>query len=58
MSGIRITVTDINTGDSETVEIENDYVVICQGDRHVAHTRFVPTTGTHIITIKKRTVTP
>lgn len=31
MPGTRVTCTDIDTGDTETRVIENDYVVICDG---------------------------
>ena len=54
MSGTRVTCTDVETGDSETVEIKNDYVVICDGDRYVHTTQVYPGPGTAIITIKRR----
>ena len=32
MPGTRVTCTDIDTGDTETRVIENDYAVICDGE--------------------------
>lgn len=52
MSGTRVTATDVETGESESVVIENNYIVITDGDREVTHTNLFAN-GTAIITIKK-----
>ena len=52
MSGINVTATDVDTGESDSVVIENDYVLICDGTCTMsvqAHAN-----GTHVITIKGR----
>lgn len=51
---IRVTVEDLETGDSESQEIENDYIIVCAGSCHVAHIQSYPTKGTQILTIKGR----
>jgi hypothetical protein len=53
MSGwVRITVTDLETGEEEAVEIRDDYLLVCVGDCYVSHTN-VHANGTHILTIKE-----
>jgi hypothetical protein len=49
--GIQITVRDLETGESETREISDDYMVICAGNRYLAHTD-AHMNGTHVLTIK------
>lgn len=57
--GIRVTVKDLETGATETVDIPmNDYWLLCTGTCHVAHTNVFPTKGTHVLTIKGRDPTP
>lgn len=55
MSGQRgtlITCVDIDTGESETVEIgPNQYLIVCGGDRYVANEQ-IHANGTAIATIK------
>ena len=54
MSGpIKVTVSDPDTGEvlGEQV-IDNDYVVICAGNRYVASTN-THANGTHVLTIKR-----
>lgn len=51
---IRVTVTDTETGYTETTEIENDYVLVCAGDVYQSWVRRYPRTGTTIITIKTK----
>lgn len=51
---IRVTVEDLATGESETQEIYNDYVIVCAGTCHVAHVNDYPTKGTQVLTIKGR----
>lgn len=40
MPGTRVTSTDPDTGDTETVVIENDYVVVCDGNKSLNIGRF------------------
>jgi hypothetical protein len=51
--GIRVTVEDLETGESEVQEIEDDYVIVtggsCYVDGLVAYSN-----GTHVLTIKGR----
>lgn len=54
MTGTRVTCTDLDAGDTETVVIENDYVVICDGDKYVDGITSYPSAGTTVITIKTR----
>ena len=51
---IKITVTDTETGDSETQTIENDYCVVVAGTCHIAGVQEYPTKGTTVLTIKGR----
>lgn len=45
----RVTATDTETGESETVEIENNYVLIREGTCRLTHTQI--TYGTHVLTV-------
>ena len=54
MTGTRVTSTDPDTGDTETVVIENDYVVVCDGNKYVAGATTYPSAGTTVVTIKTR----
>ena len=54
MSGTEVTCRDVDTGESETQRIENDYLVVCDGNRYIDGVQAYPGTGTHIITIKVR----
>ena len=54
MPGTRVTCEDVDTGESESVVIENNHVVIVDGNRHVGSIRHYPTTGTTVITIKTK----
>ena len=56
-TGTRVTVTDIDSGDSESTVIKDNYVVICDGDRYVSNVQVHPTTGTAVITIRRREAT-
>ena len=51
---IRVTVTDVQTGDTETAEIWNDVLVITAGSCYVDGIADYPTTGTQVYTIKGR----
>lgn len=50
--GIRVTVTDLETGESETQEIWNDYVIVAAGACEVTNIQTYPTVGTHVLTVK------
>lgn len=56
--GTRVTATDMTTGESSTVEIFNDYVVIADGDRYIDGIQVWPKTGTAVITVKRGKPTP
>lgn len=51
---IRVTVLDTESGETNTEEIENDYVLVTAGTCHLAHTNIYPTKGTVVLTIKGR----
>lgn len=53
MSGTRITCTDVDTGDTDTTVIKDDYCVIVDGNRYVDHLA-VHGNGTVVVTIKRR----
>lgn len=50
---IKVTVTDPDTDDvlGERL-LDNDYLVVCAGNRYVAHTT-AHANGTHVLTIKR-----
>lgn len=50
---IKVTVTDPATGEvlGEHL-VDNDYLVICAGNRYLAHTN-AHANGTHVLTIKR-----
>ena len=54
MPGTRVTCTDIDTGDTKTRVIENDYVVICDGDKYIYGLAVNTQPGTVVVTIKTR----
>ena len=48
----KVTAVDIDSGETESVEIgPKSYVVICGGDRYIAHKQ-TDANGTTIVTIK------
>lgn len=51
--GIRVTATDLETGDSESVVINNNYVLICAGDRYQSGVQR-HANGTTVLTVKVR----
>jgi hypothetical protein len=55
---IRVTVEDIETGESESAVIEDDYIIVCAGSCYVAHASDYPTKGTQVLTIKGRGLPP
>ena len=52
--GIRVVVTDLETGDKESAEIMDDFIVITDGRRYVSGFQTWPKTGTTVVTIKTR----
>lgn len=52
---IRVTVTDTESGDTETREIDNDVLVVTSGTCHIASVQDYPIKGTQVYTIKGRT---
>lgn len=51
MKGIRVTVKDLATGEEESKEIVDDYILITAGNRYLAHTNAFGN-GTHVLTVK------
>ena len=54
MSGTQVTCTDVETGESETQVIENNYVLVCDGDTYLDGIQAYPKSGTVVLTIKRR----
>lgn len=53
--GIQVTVTDLDTGESESKVIWDDYVLICAGSCYRHAVQSIGVTGeTHILTVKGR----
>ena len=50
---VKVTVTDPLTGESETAELVDDYVITCAGSCYVHHVQAYAN-GTHVITVKGR----
>lgn len=53
MSGIRVTVEDLETGETETIDVDNDYVILAAGTCNVEHVQAY-SNGTHVLTVKGR----
>jgi len=53
MSKIRVTVRDLADDNETHTEIEDDYVIVCAGECHVAHIN-AHANGTHVLTVKGR----
>jgi hypothetical protein len=51
---IRVTVEDLLTGEKETAEIIDNYVIICAGRRYQSSIQHYPSSGTDVVTIKTR----
>jgi hypothetical protein len=46
--GIRVEVTDLATGEKTTTDVPpHEYMILCTGRCHVAHTQAYPGKGTH-----------
>jgi hypothetical protein len=53
---LRVTVTDVDTGEADEREVvDGDYVVICAQPCWLDGVQAYPTKGTHVLTIKGRT---
>jgi hypothetical protein len=50
---IQVTATDLDTSESDTVIITDDYVLTCAGSCYVHHVQAYAN-GTHVITVKGR----
>lgn len=50
---IRVTVRDLETGEEESAEIMDDYILITAGSCYQSHVT-AHANGTHVITIKGR----
>jgi hypothetical protein len=48
----RVTATDVDTGESQTVEITDNYVLIREGRCRLVHTE-VREDGTHVLTVRR-----
>lgn len=53
-TGVRVTATDLATGETGTRVIHNDVAVIAAGTCWIAHVNDFPKTGTQVITVKGR----
>ena len=49
---IRVTVEDTETGETSYETIDNDYCVICAGNKFVDTIQTYPKAGTTVVTIK------
>lgn len=55
MSGrTRITATDVDTGESETIEIEADNFIVTCGPNRTVHSDTAHANGTNVVVIKRR----
>jgi len=52
--GIQITVTDLDTGESESRTIWDDYMLVCAGSCYRHHVTISGSGSTHVVTIKGR----
>ena len=50
--GVRVTATDLETGESESVVIDNDYVLICAGDHYQSEVQR-HANGTTVLTVER-----
>ena len=51
--GVRITVTDLATGESESAEICNDYLLVTDGTYYLDGVQ-THANGTHVLTVMRR----
>lgn len=50
--GTRVTCEDLATGETESVVIRDNHVVITDGNRYVSNTQVYPGGGTTVVTIR------
>ena len=50
---IRVEITDLATGEKESVEVGDDYLLICAGSAYEDNIQIYGN-GTHVITVKGR----
>lgn len=51
---IRVTAEDLETGERLVSEVDNDYVLICAGDRYLDGVVTYLKSGTVVLTVKRR----
>jgi hypothetical protein len=51
--GIRVAVTDLQTGEIDSKEIVDDFIVVCAGRHFVSYSQLYPLSGTTQLTIKR-----
>lgn len=57
MSPILVRVIDPSTGDTlEEKTLDNDFILLCHGRVYLDGQQYYPTTGTSVLTVKKRRV--
>jgi hypothetical protein len=52
VSSTRVTCTDLVTGESESQDIRDDYVLVTDGRCYLAHVQTYPKSGTTVLTLK------
>lgn len=50
--GIKVTVEDLETGETESAVIWDDYLLITAGSCHRTSVQSYPKSGTHVVTVK------
>lgn len=53
MSGVRVTCEDVDTGESESKVLHDDWMVITDGRYYLDGVQSYPGTGTVVLTIKR-----
>lgn len=51
-AGTEVTSRDLDAGQSQTVTIKDDYVLVTDGDCTVTGVQSYPESGTHVITVR------
>lgn len=51
-TGTEVTSRDLDSGDSQSVTIKDDYTLVTDGDCVVSHIAAYARAGTHVITIR------
>jgi hypothetical protein len=58
VSGTKVTCTDVDTGESESKVIENDWMIVTDGTYYLDGIATYPKSGTVVLTVKRRKVEP